>query len=398
MKILLINKYYYLKGGSEKYLFELEKLLKQQGHQVKVFSMSHPQNLPTGDDRFFIANQNFKKLPWLKKLLNFKNSLYRKESVVQLQKLLQTFKPDLAHLNNINFQLTTSPVDLLRRQKIPIVMTLHDYQLICPNHLLYDLKKNCFACRGKKFYRCLFKKCYQNSRWLSLAAALESYFNHWRGVYNKIDLFISPSEFLKTKMAAAGFPAEKIIVLPNFLTSARPVQLPKNKEKYFLYIGRLNPEKGIGDLISFFQKQPGHHLKIIGSGPLAGQLTNLGANFEYLGQLGAIATQNYLARARALIVPSNWPENCPYVILEALALGTPILAAPVGGQAEIIKPGINGYLFNNYEQLAEILTDFSNNPELIEKLSAAALKSNQAYAAETYYSKLFPLYQSLVNV
>lgn len=394
MKILLINKYYYNRGGSEKYLFELEKLLKAKGHQVRIFSMKHPKNLATPDSANFIKYHEFKRPTLWTYLKEGLGLFYRPESVRQLAKIVKDFQPDIAHLNNINFQLTTSIVDYLKKKEIPLVMTLHDYQLVCPNHLLFRQNHYCQACFPKKFYHCLLYRCYKNSLAQSLVATVESYFNHARRVYDKIDAFISPSQFLKQKMVEGGLPANKIRVWPNFLDLTGYANQKFPKDNYYLYAGRLTEDKGIKELIDTFSQNSHWQLKIVGDGPLQPLvLKSLTNNIKYHGHLTAEQVQQTLAQAKALILTSVWPENCPYIIIESLAAGTPVIATDVGGVAELVIDKVNGLLINNINQLPEVIAELEKNSTLLNGLTNQTKKTVIAYDAELYYQKLIALYQ-----
>jgi len=228
---------------------------------------------------------------------------------------------------------------------------------------------------------------------------MESYFNHGRKVYDKIDVFISPSQFLKQKMAEFGFPESKILAWPNFLDLKNFVDInpaKSAKEKYILFAGRLTEEKGIMELLDFFQRHPGWTLKIIGQGEKQAEVTKAaGANIKYYGHLSSQLTKQMIAEAQALILPSKWPENCPYIILEALALGTPVIATPVGGIAELIQHQSNGFLINNLNQLNEILPRLETDEKLQQKLNQNARLTIRQYDVEQYYNKLIALYKQL---
>lgn len=395
MNVLLINKYYYLKGGSEKYLFDLENLLNEKGDQTHIFSMTDKKNKPSSDLKYFIDNLDFKKNSAWQNIAELKRSLYRTESADRLKKMIRETAPQVAHLNNINFQLTTSVIDCLQKNGIPMVMTLHDYQLVSPNHLMYQPGHWCPKCFSKKFYHCVLTKCYNNSLAYSFMAALESYFNHLRGVYHKIDVFISPSRFMKQKMIDFGFEAEKIKVLPNFLkTEGYHPLTAEAKGDYYLYVGRLEEEKGIGELIEFFQTRQ-EKLVIIGTGSLAEKVQELSVkNISYLGKLPNPEVRSYLAKAKYLIVPSKWPENCPYVVIEAKALGTPVIVKAVGGLPEMVNHGQDGYIYENDRALKDILSKPNQD---YARLCRNSLNSVLNYSSENYYRELLKVYQALLE-
>lgn len=394
MKILLVNKFYYLKGGAEKYLFALEKLLLAKGHDVKILACRSPKNLSSPDKDFFIGTDDLDTLPWFKKITELIKIFYRPETIKKLDLLLKNWQPDLIHLNNINYQISTNIIDYFAKKKIPLVITLHDYQLISPNYTLYNHNHNCAqAAVDKKFYQCLTHRCYQDSWLKTLLAVLESYYNHGRKVYEKINAFIAPSIYLAEKFGQAGFDKNKIHYLPNFLeTTNKPPATSKGD--FYLYAGRLTEEKGLKELVDFFQVNPEYQLCLAGAGDLVLPKTK---NIKQLGQLTPAEINLVLHQAKALIFPSKWPENCPYIILEALAVGLPIIAKDMGGVKELITNNYNGLLFNDFSELKNILEKFETNPSLQEYLAKNSLIESLKYTRELYYNKLIELYLTLIN-
>lgn len=395
MKILLVNKFYYLKGGAEKYLLSLEKMLLAQGHEVRIIAANSPANLPHADSAFFIGHDNLDALPLLKKILEVPKIFYRSEIKTKLDQLTRWWQPDLVHLNNINYQIGTGIIDYFFKKQIPQVMTLHDYQLISPNYNLYSPNHDCWqAALEKKFGACFRHRCYQSSWVKSAVAALESYYNHARKVYQKIDALIAPSYYLAQKFTQFGFDPAKIKHLPNFLPAEKEGLSQIAKENFYLYAGRLAPEKGINELIDFFNSHPNWNLKIAGSGDLRGPLNK---NIELLGQLDTADLKMTISRAKAVIIPSLWPENCPYIALEAMALGTPVIAKNVGGLKELIKHKHNGFLFTNYQELLGILKQLDFNSKLKLNLSANSLKDSREYSSDKYYEKLMVIYAQAIS-
>ena len=203
MKILLINKFHYLKGGAERVYFETKRLLEENGHDVICFSMQDEKNVPCTESGFFVPHVDFSdKVGWYKKAFRF---IYYKESARRLEKLIKEEKPDIAHLHNVYHQLTYSILKPLKKYHIPIVQTLHDYNLIAPDYNLYSNNRICESCKAHKYYKCVFRKCLQNSFFSSLWGALESYVSWFAGYAKKIDQFIAPSKYLSQKYADWGF-------------------------------------------------------------------------------------------------------------------------------------------------------------------------------------------------
>jgi len=242
LKILQINKFYYLKGGSERYLFDLLKILETAGLEVIPFSMQDKKNRPSNYEKYFSQFMGMHRF-------SFKNIFkifYNREAARCLEKLIKKTKPNIAHLHNIAYQLSPSIIRILKRHSIPIVMTLHDYNIICPNAKLFTKGAHCERCRGVRYYHCFLNKCSHDSYGQSFLAMLEAYFNQrLLKVYDQVDLFIAPSRAMKDACVKFGLPENKIVNL------CYPVELnddsPENIDasNYILYFGRLSPEKGV---------------------------------------------------------------------------------------------------------------------------------------------------------
>jgi glycosyltransferase involved in cell wall biosynthesis len=382
MKILLINNYHYIRGGSERAYFDMAKILTERGHEVAFFSMNHPLNLPTKWSKYFIDYTEYydKKLSWLEKIIIAFNIWYNWQAARNLHALLKEFKPDIAHLHNIYHHLSPSVVDVLAKEKIPMVMTLHDYKLISPNHKLLVRGKIWEASKPDKYYRCFTDKCVDNSYLQSLVCVIEAYLHKFLKVYQKINLFISPSQFLLEKFRDFGFKKE-IIYLPNpFLSEDKTLENNQSGENYLLYYGRLSEEKGIDDLLRAYAKLKTEvKLKIVGAGPQEAELKDIVvrekiSGVEFLGYRHGADLEAQVGGAAAIIVPSRWYENAPYSVIEAMAAGKIVVAARIGGLTELIKDGEDGFLFASGDivDLAAKLENILAHPEFKESIGSAA--------------------------
>ena len=407
-------------------MFELSELLAREGHTVIPFSMASDQNRPTAYSKYFADKLDVKKF-------NFKNiikTIWNYEAAAKLKKLIKQEKPDIAHLHNIHNHLSLSIIKILRQARVPIVMTLHDYKFICPNRMLYSRGQICRKCQGHKYYYCFLNKCVQNSRAKSFLGMLEAYLNNnILKMADKIDLFIAPSRFIKDIFMDFGFPKEKIKVIHNFIqhfpkystVSPREAEggnkfsprgltphgesagfvktsgfkkTEKSRQDYFLYFGRISEEKGIGALIEAVNRMDKKiNLKLAGSGPdynkFAERVKNLKLekNIEFLGPRYNEKLDKLIANAKAIIIPSLWPENFPYAMLEALAGGKVIIASDIGGIPEMIKDNKTGYLFKpgDSDDLARKIEQINNSGNLgkvEENALAAAGKLNPSWHAK----------------
>ena len=195
MKILLVNKFHYLKGGSEKYYFELANLLKEKGHQIAIFSMQNEKNIKTGEKEHFIDEIDLNTGSKLKAL----DIIYSKKNKKKMTEALEDFKPDIVHINNFQRQLSESIIDAINEKNIPIVFTAHDLEAVCPNKtMLDDNKEICELCKSGKYTNCIKKKCIKSSLLKSILGAVETNYYRTKKVYTeKIDKIVTPSSFIK---------------------------------------------------------------------------------------------------------------------------------------------------------------------------------------------------------
>lgn len=400
LKILQINKFYHLKGGSERYFFDLSDLLKRRGHKIIPFAMADTINEYSSYSEYFADKVEFN--------FNFKNIFkifYNYDAVKRLRKLIKVEKPDIAHLHNIAHQLSPAIIGVLKENNIPIIQTLHDYKLICPAYRLFNKGNVCYKCKHG-YYNCLLEKCSKDSRLRSLLLTMESYFNEILKTYDKIDLFIAPSDFMKKTCVEFGVREDKIRVLNYFLTSDFLMQAPNDcgAGEYLLYFGRLSEEKGIDVLLNAIARLDFKtRVKIVGKGPeqknLKSMLKAQGLNdkVELMGARYDHELRELIINAKAIIIPSIWPENMPYSLSETLAMGKVAIASRIGGMQEFIKDGENGFLFKpgSERELAEKIKalDRYNLKEIGRKAHQRVAKLNE----ENHYIEIMKIYQEVLK-
>ena len=391
MKILLANKFYYRRGGDCIYMLNLEQLLKTHGHDVAVFAMDYPENIETEWKRYFPNEINF--TPGVGMLETFMRMFGLGEVKRKFNFLLNDFKPDVVHLNNIHTQLSPVIARLAHKRRTKVIWTLHDYKLLCPR---YDCLRNgnevCEECFVDK-HKVLEYKCMKNSNLASMLAYKEGMKWSRKKLEGYTDVFICPSQFMYNKMAQGGFDRKKMYTLCNFIDIERTRRDSYDKEDYYCFIGRLSFEKGIETLIEAARTLP-YHLKIIGSGPLADILKEKakGANIEFTGYKEWPEIKEIVGKARFSVVPSEWYENNPLSMIEAQCLGTPVLGANIGGIPELIKEGVNGMCFESRN-----IMDLKNKIEKMFILNVdykqLAKSSQIRYSSEKHYNELLELYQ-----
>ncbi len=335
MKIVLVNKYWYLKGGCERVVFLTKKLLEEAGHQVEIFGMRHEKNI--FENEYFVENVDYQNMTGVQKIKNARNFIYNADAKTKFTKLLENFQPDVVHFHNIYHQLSFSLVEAARELHIPMVMTLHDYKMLSPNYTLFHHGKIDESCLTGKYYRCVLNNCMEN-RGESLLATLEAYSRKNKKYQEAISQYISPSYFLKDLCLRAGWSENSVQVIPN------PLAVEKNtfvSGEYVAYAGRLSSEKGVSILLEAAAQTPDISYKIAGTGPEEASLKARAQklqlkNVEFVGWLVGDAMTVFLKNARLLVVPSLWYENYPYSILEAKVLGKIVLGANIGGIPEMI--------------------------------------------------------------
>jgi len=348
MRVIQVNKFNYLRGGAEKYFLELSHKLLAAGYEVAKFCMTDPLNLDDPWSRYWPSYINFEAPTLWDRLRAPGRIIYSQAARRHLAAMIKVFKPDIIHVHNIYHQLSPSILDAARLAQVPVIMTLHDYKLICPNYLLLNHGKVCEKCLDGHFGHCFKERCFKDSISQSFLASVESSYHQWRHTYERgIKLFIAPSYFMANKCKQAGWPDDKLRVVVNPVSFLPPVK--RQSQNYFLYFGRLSKEKGVDILLKAIA-QTNYQLKIAGSGPeenhwraLAQEL-GLNHRVEFLGQKTPEEVSRLLIGAIAVVIPSIWYENMPFSLLEALSQGCPVVASQIGGLPEIIKTGYNGWL------------------------------------------------------
>ena len=401
MKVLLVNKFHYIKGGSETYYFSLGDLLEKKGHQVIWFSMKDDRNLPCAQSKYFVNNVDFNASgnP-VKSAASALHLLYSLEAGRKFARLLDDEKPDVIHLNIFQSQLTGSIIDEAYKRNIPIVYTAHDLKSVCPNYLMMHHQKVCEQCLCGSYWHCFKNSCMKASRAKSLLASMEAYVYKLRNTYRKINYVITPSLFYKNKLEAADIFHCPIEHVKNFLPEGT-VYKEGSRGSYFLYFGRLNKEKGIHTLIKAFSKaHVEEKLFVVGIGPEEERLKlmvakhGLDDKILFLGFKKGTELQEIVSNALCVCLPSEWYENGPYSILEAQALGRPAIVSNYGGLPELVEDGITGYITEagNVSDLAKKIKKMSHTE--MDSAYISNMAAN-AYSAELYADHVIDIYENL---
>ncbi|MFQ6082628.1 MAG: glycosyltransferase family 4 protein [Candidatus Aminicenantia bacterium] len=405
MKILLVNKFFFLKGGAETSFFDTAEILQANGHKVVFFSMMHLENLDSLYSKYFVSRIDFENISsFIHKIKASGRILYSLEARKKLEELMKKEKPDITHLNNIHHQISPSILHTLKKYNLPIVMTLHDYKIVCPVYTMFSKGRTCEKCKGRKYYNCVLMRCCKDSYLKSFLNTLEMYLHHSiLHIYDLVDVFISPSKFLKDKIVEMGFNA-KVFHLPNFINVNDFIPSYTWNENTIVYFGRLSYEKGLVTLLSAL-KGLDIKCKIIGDGSLKESLklkvkSEKIHNIEFLGYKFGDELRNEIKSSACVVLPSNWYENNPRAILEAFALGKPVIGSRIGGIPELVKDYKTGLTFEpgNPNDLREkILYLFNNLDKMIEFGKNARKFVEKNFNPEKYYQELMKIYRIAIE-
>lgn len=399
MKVLMVNKFLYPNGGSETYIFEIGKQLKRMGHEVQFFGMEHEKRCVGNVAESYTSNMDFHAGKLAKLTYPFK-IVYSIEARRKIRKVLKAYSPDVVHLNNFNFQLTPSIIYEVRSferkcgHKIRIVFTAHDYQLVCPNHLLMQPdKKLCEQCLDGKFRHCVSNSCIHGSKVRSVLGSFEGWLYRSLHTYRMIDDVICPSLFIEEKLSANPDLKGKTVVMHNFVD--RRDFTEGEKEDYVLYFGRFCEEKGTESLLAVCRQLSGIPFVFAGGGPM-NDAVNQVPNVENRGFLSGNELIQTISRARICVFPSEWYENCPFAVMETQMYGTPIIASDLGGTPELIQDKKTGELFEgrNIQQLAEKIQALWNDRELLEAYTQNC-RGVCFDSTEQYCEKLLDIYRGV---
>ena len=400
MKILFVNKFLFPNGGSETYIFKLGEILTEKGHEVEYFGMEHEGRCVGNNIDVYTSEMDFHNGSVFSKLSYPIKTIYSKEARDKIRLVLDDFNPDVVHLNNFNYQLTPSIILAIKQWKketgsnCKIVFTAHDYQLVCPNHMMNNpiTHKNCEKCVGKNFYHCTKDKCIHGSTAKSAIGTAEAYYWNLRNVYKEIDSVICCSSFMKSKMDTNKVFKTKTVVLHNFIDNTEWKKV--DKKDYVLYFGRYSEEKGINTLLTACKSLPNISFIFAGTGPLEDELDKL-SNVTNVGFKTGDELEMLIREARFSIYPSEWYENCPFSVMESQMYGTPVIAADIGGIPELIQRGITGELFEsgNVNELTKVIETLWENKVLTDRLSDNC-EDIHFDNIETYYDKLMSIYSN----
>jgi glycosyltransferase involved in cell wall biosynthesis len=400
MKILLVNKFHYRRAGAETAYLNLAELLEAGGHTVVPFSTRHPENLPSPHPEDFVAYSELRdRIGPIRSARAARNFLYSGEARRKIERLIDREKPDVAHLHNIYHHLSPSVLGPWKARSIPTVMTLHDYKVVCPAYTLSRNGTICERCRGGRFSRAFFGRCGRGSGLRSALLAAEAYLHgpilH---SYDRVDLFLSPSLFLRDKMREMGF-GGTIDVLRNVFFPDRIAPGPSPAGRRIIYAGRLTREKGVAAFLRAVRSLPAE-VRILGTGPAEAELRRIAseassASIVFLGHRPFSEVLDEVRSALFVVCPSEWYENAPYAVLEAFAAGRPVVAARIGGVPELVRDGENGLLYEPGDSagLVRRMRELLDDPAAAVRMGTAARRFVEAeFRPEKAYNEVMGAY------
>ncbi len=385
MKIFIAHNRYQQAGGEDNVVEAETNLLRNNGHQVYLWAVDN-KDLPGG----------FKG-----KVETALNTTYSPRSKLRARDLFREFRPDVVHVHNFVPQISPSIFDACRDESVPVVQTLHNYRLICPGAMLMRNGSICEKCITGSPYNGAWHSCYRGSRLGSLVVAHMVAYHRNAGTWaDKIDRFVALTEFAKSKFVEGGFPSDRIAVKPNFIVDPLANEgIARNQTDQFgLFVGRISEEKGIATLLNAWASLEGKwSLKVAGSGPLE-TLLRARAGVESLGRQNSAEISNLMRNAHFLVLPSEWYEGFPLVLVEAFAHGLPVLASKLGSMADVIEDGVTGLLFDpgNSDDMAQKARWLFENPEQSRLFGENARRRYlEKYTAEINYEQLMKIYRSV---
>ncbi len=402
MKVLLVNKFHYKKGGSETYYFTLADALKAKGHEVIYFAMSDvDRNIQCEQEKYFVSNSSIN--GGIKSKLNMiMHIAYSKEAYVKMKELLVDEKPDLVILNLVHKQITLSIIDAIKEydERLPIFWTMHDLIAVCPSYTMLDGDGNiCEKCLDGNYKHCIKNKCIKGSALMSCLSVYEAEYIRMKKWYDKVDLFICPSEFYKRKLEESGFTNRKIIKLRNPLPISTKYEYNEKDDGYILYFGRLSKEKGVKTLIDAV-KNTEYKLFILGTGPIEQELKEYAkdySNIEFKGFQTGNALEEFVKNCRCVVLPSEWYENGPYSAMEAMAAGKPLIVSDNGGLPELVENGKNGFVYSAKEGYNGLLKSIEkiytlSNEQYFDMIKYATKKASDSFDPQKYVSVIEKYY------
>lgn len=366
----------------------IDRLLKERGHTPVLVSPSSNEIQPRrlGLARAFFAG------------------IYNPAWCRKTRALLRDIRPDVVHIHNLYPLLSPSILPELRRARVPVVMTVHNYRLVCPNAFFWSGGTVCERCSGGKEWWCILRNC-QDSFFKSVGYSARNYFSRINGYYlDNVTVYAALSDFQKGILVREGFPRERILVIPNMtrLPEPGPGDARAATGDYVGFVGRISPEKGLEVLLGAASLCKEIPFRIAGSEEeAAGLPAGAPENVRFCGALRGEELERFYRHSRVIALPSLWYEGFPNVVIEAMARGKPVICSDIGGLREIVDEAATGYLFQpgNPARLAERIRRLWQSPETCRAMGERGReKARSEYSPDKYHERLMHLYATAIRL
>lgn len=415
MKIVLVNYRYFVSGGPERYMFNIMDLLTRNGHEVIPFSVKHNKNTPTPYEEYFldpigsgseIYGHEYKKdFGTIMKATS--RMIYSFEARKKMTKLLRDVKPDLVYVLQFQNKISCSVIDAAYDLKIPVIQRISDFAHICIDNIFYDYQKQsiCERCLSGSKWNAVTNKCSNNSYANSILKMIALKVQDYRNTRDKITSFIIPAKFTVSKFVEFGVPAEKITHIPTFFNAKEDAGQHITYGDYFLYVGRVDPDKGLFTLVKAFENTP-YKLTIVGSSTdgyddfLKDYLKDKKHNITFTGKLDFPGIARYLETCLCTVCPSEWYDNLPNAVLESYAFKKAVIASHLGSLKDLIVANETGIHFTagNIDALRNSIEYMMNNRDKAMQMGTTAYdKLRTEYASQLHYDRLIQAFEKVVN-
>ncbi len=421
MKILLANYRYFVSGGPERYMFNVKNELEKKSHQIIPFSVKYSSNQDTVYSKYFVEPLGTQgevyfdqeKMTPKTFVRTLSRLFYSKEVERSVTELVNDTQPQIAYVLHYLRKISPSLLVALKRKKIPIIVRLSDYAMMCPQTHCLRGDQPCTLCINGNILNSIKYNCVRNSRSASILNILATWFHNFKGYFDLIDNFVTTNDFMYNMMLDTGWPEAKLSCIPTF-TDINTFCPSQNylKEDYICYAGRLDSSKGVHVLIDAFIRMKkrtsnNFNLKIAGTGTdlylktLKSKISDAGMDdtIQLVGQLDAPQLSDFLNKALFAVIPSLWFENLPNSILECFSSGTPVIASDIGSLISCIKKGVTGDLFKpgNSMELADKIEFYLNNLlQLHEMAVNSRIEAVNIYSPESHIDLLEQLFNKFV--
>lgn len=377
MKVLNVHNHHALPGGMEVLFASITRLLRERGHEVVT-----------------LERENADLRGLFSKISAFGAAIHSPSAYRAMQEVIAAHRPDVVHVHNLYPQLSVSALDACHDAEVPVAMSVQDYKLTCPTAQHLRNGRICTKCTGGREYWCAVHNCRGSLAMSAAYAARNAYARITGKIERAVDLYLCPTQFVANTLVEAGYPADRIEVVPNFCDL--PLETARSSPgSYAAFVGRVSPEKGLNVLLdaACLSNVP---TRIAGDLAKMPHLKSIAPdNVQFVGALSRQELPDFLRGARFLVVPSIWNEAFGIVAAEAMSWSVPVIASRIGGLPEVVEDEVTGLLVEpgNAESLARAMRRLATDDALCLKLGAAAReRALREYSVEVFYRRLMSAY------